>query len=136
MVIKVDHQNPILLGIITFSDSINEDLVGKTSVSGLGECKVEVYSNEGPRPHFHLVKKDGSDATCIQLNIADYFLHGHYNLILNTAQKKHLNEWLKTKYKNTDKSKWEKACELWKTNNPIYAAKITATSQPDYTQLP
>ena len=96
-----------LLGTIDFGEEDNKDNNNKIFKeqqlypdlnlgSGLGSCKVWVYTNEGPVPHFHIINKSKKFESCICLITNKYFSHGSKIDILNNRQLKLLNKYMKS----------------------------------------
>lgn len=107
----------------------------------IGECKVEVYPNEGPIPHFHIFKPDHSFETCICIYSANYFAHGgKYRDTLNSKQCKQLNEWLELQNYNNfafSITNWEAIVFAWGLGNPKCKSPNyqKVKMQPDYTRM-
>ena len=59
------YTDKLLIGEIEFTDSVNEVSVGRPNLDKFGTCKIYVYGNEGPVPHFHLEKSNGEVICCI-----------------------------------------------------------------------
>ena len=96
-----DYRDECIIGIIDFTDVLNEQEVQGTKRLDLGnqigQCKVEVYSGEGDIPHFHIIGDNSNFGTCIRIYSPEYFLHEKYKDILNNKQCKALNKWMKEK---------------------------------------
>ena len=98
---------------------------------------VKVYSNEGPIPHFHIMTKDKSFETCVRLDSAKYFNHGHIKGKLNTKQIKALVSFLNKKSpKHNGKTIFEIIVMAWNisTDNKTKLS-LKSTKMPDYIKL-
>ena len=61
----------------------------------IGYYKIYIYSKEGKHiPHFHIISKSSKFECCICIYSPNYFNHGNKNGLLNTKQRKILNNWL------------------------------------------
>lgn len=134
------YTDKLLIGEINFTDSVNEVSVGRPNLDKFGTCKIYVYGNEGPIPHFHLEKSNGEVICCICIFEAKYFHQETYPTILSSKQKKELNKYMKTYTKNSFGAKltvWETAANAWNGANEKYAVTPNQSLvQPDYTDLP
>ena len=99
------------IGTIIFAESLLEtEYSGNTrlNLKSIGECKIEVYTNEGSIPHFHLFNKDKTFETCICVYSNNYFAHGgKYLDKLSTKQCSILDEYLR------QPSKQDKNISVW-----------------------
>jgi hypothetical protein len=135
--------NSVLIGIIKFEDELNEAEIiatgGRFNPSRIGLCKINVYSNEGQKPHFHLYKLNGNDEfeTCICIYSNNYFSHGgKYTSKLNSKQCKELNDWLKNPNKTyPNLSNWEAIVYEWERGNGGKKFKNKVSVQPDYDKM-
>jgi hypothetical protein len=114
----------VTIGTIIFDDLLNEDEIiskkGRFNPTGLGECKIEVYSGEGDIPHFHLFKEDNSFACCICIYSSHFFPHGgKYRSKLNSKQCKQLDDWLDSPTKIDNRiTNWGLIKIMWEIMNP------------------
>ena len=114
--IRKHNEDPIMSLEINFDDIIIEDNVSKLNLKRLGECKILIYSNEGPLPHFHLQSKNDEFKTCICIYSAHYFAHGEaYRGTLNSGQRNQLDAYLRSRVKN-NMTIWEQIANFWETN--------------------
>jgi 5,10-methenyltetrahydromethanopterin hydrogenase len=64
----VDAETAVI-GTIIFDDIIEEkeatNLTNRFKPKSIGECKVEIYPNEGQVPHFHIYNLNKTFQTCI-----------------------------------------------------------------------
>lgn len=120
---QITDESPILIGEIEFTETLNEKTIKGSSdlnMKKIGKCKVEVYSSEGPIPHFHISNGDKSFTSCVCIYSPNYFSHGgKYSCTLNATQRDELFNWLKeaNSYDPT-KSNWEYAALTWEESNP------------------
>jgi hypothetical protein len=136
------HDNPVVIGIINFEEDLNEAEIGgndRFRPSKIGVCKVEVYANEGQKPHFHLYKLNGNDEfeTCICIYSNNYFSHGgKYTSKMNNKQCKELNTWLnKPNKKDPTITNWQAAVNQWEMGNGGKNFKDKTNNQPDYDKM-
>lgn len=121
------HKDPefYLLGTINFDDLINEqEIVQKDQrfkPKSIGECKVEIYPNEGPIPHMHVFNSDKTFEACICIYSNNYFAHGgKYTSKLSAKQCKEFNEWMNknnTKFPGSA-TNWQAVVFAWEIANP------------------
>ena len=132
------------IGTIIFPDTLLQEaeFSGKTrlNLKSLGECKVEVYSNEGTIPHFHIFKPDHSFETCICIYSPNFFPHGlKYEGVLNSSQCKILDKYLRQPSKQDPEfSVWRVIRLYWEANNSNlckFPDNLKTTIQPDYTRM-
>lgn len=104
---------------------------------GINKCKVEVYSGEGPNPHFHLFNLSGDFHMCALIYSANYFSHGgKYTDTLNSNQREILNNWLDEKNKDNDNiTNWEAIALKWNNFNPRWAINMIGKIKPDYSDM-
>ena len=105
----------------------------------------EIYVNTndgGNNAHFHYRKKNNWDEfhTCIMIEEAEYFHHDGKEDVLNSKQRKLLDEFLRSKvtiarYADKFVNNWELICFLWDINNSDKMIPED-TEMPDYRQLP
>ena len=114
-----------LLGIINFNESINEQEIenknNRFKSKSIGECKIEVYSSEGPVPHMHVFNSDKSFEACICIYSNNYFAHGgKYTSKFSSKQCSEFNEWMKQRNSKSNgiMSNWESAAFAWELANP------------------
>lgn len=132
------------IGYILFSENVIKEAEvtrkeGRYVDDKFGECKIEVYANEGQIPHFHLFNLDKSFETCICIYSNNYFAHGgKYTNKLNKRQCKELNDWLKQPNIKAPLSNWEMIYAMWEAGNSEkckFPEKRKVTIQPDYSEL-
>lgn len=134
-----EKYGPMLIGIINFSESVlSEGSVGSINLGKrIGACKVYVYPNEGPVPHFHLLSESNDFESCICIYSNNYFDHGSKIGILNSKQRKELNDWLKSdasEYSTVKGTYWDLIAVAWRMNNgDKYIPKVQ--KMPDYLNL-
>lgn len=117
--------------------NINENTLGVAHFgSGLGDCKIQVFNNEGPIPHFHITNESKNFHCCPCIYEPVYFNHGVKVDRLDSSQRKELNQWLSKQNKFVPTStNWEMIAAAWQMlENPTKNIPKNA-KQPDYTQL-
>ena len=127
---------------ILLRDSDKENIYGMARVGFSGDLEVYVNTNDGGKiPHFHL--RNSVDwkkfHTCIQITSAEYFLHEGKEDVLNSSQRKDLDEFMRSKvtlkkYKDKFDNNWELVCFLWDMNNSDVMIPDDA-EQPNYLEL-
>ena len=131
------------IGIIDFSNYLEEDSLSEyrnvNLTKNLNKCEVNVYKDEGIKPHFHITALNNNFKTCICLFEAKYFRHSDKDGYLTSNQLKVLDMWLRemsNDKKYLGKTYWESLVMKWKeNNNPLIVWKENLnTLQPDYTQ--
>ena len=135
------HSDPevLLVGNIDFEDVFDEQEIGRINTKSIGECKVEIYPNEGSIPHMHIHNKDKSFDTCICIYSNNYFSHGgKYKSKFTSKQCKEFNKWMsKTNYAVDDMTNWQCTKMIWSIMNPDYkfpeARKVK--TQPHYEDM-
>jgi len=139
-------------------NNINRSKVGTIELSNIGEeflaemspgninlsnrvgfCDIEVWGNEGPIPHFHIITKNNINwECCIELFNPKYFNHGSKQGILTSKQLKMLDTWLKEPYVSDyikANTRWEALVGFWiAQGNPMRFVPKNAT-QPDYKKI-
>ena len=132
------------IGTIIFDDALNEaEVSGKTnrpSFKSIGECKVEVYSNEGNIPHFHMYNLSNTFNTCICIYSANYFSHGNkYTDKLSSSQRKQLDKWLLSIPKDpiSNMTNWAGIVFIWEHMNPDcnFSNSRKVSIQPKYSDM-
>lgn len=118
------------------------EIYGMSRVGYIGELEVYVNTDDaGNLPHFHL--RDSSDwdrfHTCILIERAEYFLHQGKEDILNSKQRKELQEFMESpvllkKYKHMVATNWDLICLLWDLNNSHVTISEDAI-MPNYLML-
>jgi hypothetical protein len=133
---------PIFSEEICFEEDLNESEVkgaSRFNPSRIGECKVEVYSNEGEKPHFHIYKiGDKSEfETCICIYSNEYFSHGgKYASTFNSKQCKELNKWLSQQNKRFPIfTNWGAIVYEWERGNGGMHFTDKTDSQPEYDKM-
>ena len=129
------------IGTIIFPETLLQEaeILGKYRLNekSIGECNIEVYSNEGNIPHFHLFNTDHSFETCICIYSANFFVHGRkYIDTLNSSQCKILDRYLQSPCKHFDDiTVWQAIRILWEVVNPNcrFPDSKKVYKQPDYT---
>ena len=87
--------------------------VGKT-----GGYEIWIYTNDlGNKPHFHIVNEEKNFSCCVRIDVAEYFIHLSKEDILNSALKKSLVYFLKSKHRKLPITNWEYLCACWEDNN-------------------
>ena len=103
--------------------------------------KFTVYvrsDDAGNIPHFHIVDTHTLGAefhTCVEIRTNRYFHHTGKEDILNSKQRKALNEFLKDKHKNKSFSNWSWLLQLWNDGNNSSVEVDELQIQPDYTNI-
>ena len=132
---SIEYTEEDFLNEKTIADNIKH---GKTVLN----YKLEVYSGEGPIPHFHLVSKGENDRdkkidTCICIFEARYFDHGTHVSTLSSKELKVLNEFLKEQKNPIGGTYWDIIATQWYELNPdnITRYQYINKKQPDYTHM-
>jgi len=121
------------IGTIIFSN-INE----ATTASKQIPVDILIYVGEGPIPHFHMVSKDKSFDCCVCIFDNYYFNHGTHQSVLNTTQRKKLNEFLSSlNQESLSMTFWESIRFVWIINNKYTDGRRDhyPLNQPDYTEI-
>lgn len=128
---------------------VHQDIFGMSRVGKIqadGDT-YEIYVNtddSGKIPHFHF--RNATDwkkfHTCIMIEAAQYFLHGNKQDVLNSKQKKELQQFMQATtaaniYDSNGQrvNNWQYVCILWDGNNSDTMVSPNA-QQPDYQKLP
>lgn len=93
-------------------------------------------NDPGNIPHFHIVDKAtlGRDFhTCIKIEAPEYFHHEGKEDVLNSKQRKNLNDFLKNK-NELGVTNWRYLVTTWNINNSNKNVDKDIV-QPDYTKL-
>lgn len=93
-------------------------------------------NDPGNIPHFHIVDKAtlGRDFhTCIKIETPEYFHHEGKEDVLNSKQRKNLNDFLKNK-NELGITNWKYLVTTWNINNSNKNIDKDI-AQPDYTKL-
>lgn len=93
-------------------------------------------NDPGNIPHFHIVDKAtlGRDFhTCIKIEAPEYFHHEGKEDVLNSKQRKNLNDFLKNK-NELGVTNWKYLVTTWNINNSNKNVDKDIV-QPDYTKL-
>ena len=130
-----DHDDDLKLEFFLWDNNnvMMEDTIDTFNLSKRGNpCKLIIYPNEGPKPHFHVVANDFN--SCVRLDVAEYFLHGIYTDTINSRQLKALIKRLK----DVDDplfglSVWEILVVFWNKTHP--KNRIKTRKMPDYKRL-
>lgn len=87
--------------------------------------EIQIYSKEGPIPHFHFYHKQSKRRGCVRLDCAEYFKHGIHVNSLTKKEIIDLNDWVRS-----DETPFKKyganiniftyMLILWNENNPNY----------------
>lgn len=120
----------------------NERLMLEMAQLGEIDNKLIVYirSNDaGNIPHFHIVDKRtlGKEFhTCVEIKTNKYFHHTGKEDVLNSKQRKNLNDFFKQKHKSTklNLTNWEFCIVLWNMNNSNMNVPEDL-EQPDYSEI-
>ena len=131
------------IGTIEFSEQLLQEEehggLDRLNINSIGICKIEVYSNEGNVPHFHLFTPNHSFETCICIYSNNFFSHdGKYRDKLNRKQCKILNEYLKQQDKRMPKlTVWEGIMYAWESANEDckFSKDRKVNKQPDYSDM-
>ena len=130
------------LGSITFTESLlEEEIIGnkrRINFNSIGECKIEVYRNEGIIPHFHLSTKDRKFECCICIYSNNFFSHGgKYRGTLSGKQCKQLNDYLSSDSKVSGFTVWDLIRATWETSNMnnVFPDNRKVNKQPDYSNM-
>lgn len=111
---------------------------------GYTSDRYEIYVNTddgGMIPHFHYrLSSDWSKFhTCICIDRPEYFHHNGEEDVLNSKQKRALQEFMTSKvsgkYSYRFKNNWELVCFLWSINNSEVEIPDDI-QQPNYVDLP
>lgn len=87
--------------------------VGKT-----GGYEIWIYTNDpGNKPHFHIVNEEKNFSCCVRIDVAEYFIYLGEEDTLNSALKKSLVYFLKSKHRKLPITNWEYLCACWEDNN-------------------
>lgn len=140
---SIEKYQPVSIGTIELSN-IGEEFIAEMSPRSvplsykIGFCKIEVWPNEGPIPHFHIISKNDINwECCIEIYNSKYFHHGSKQGTLTNKQLSILDSWLREKSKihnYPNLTNWDLLCIFWLgqgnptklvTQNPV---------QPDYTK--
>ena len=117
----------------------NEQLMLEMAQIGPLDSKLIIYirSNDpGSIPHFHIVDKQtlgNNFHTCVEIKTNKYFHHTGKEDILNSKQRKNLNDFFKKDF-NSKLTNWEFCIITWNANN----SKMNIPedqAQPDYTEI-
>ena len=93
-------------------------------------------NDPGNIPHFHIVDKAtlGRDFhTCVKIETPEYFHHEGKEGVLNSKQRKNLNDFLKNK-NDLGVTNWKYLVTTWNINNSNKNVDKDI-EQPDYTKL-
>lgn len=137
--IDIDLTTPRERFLYQNSNSVEEavdiDLDGKGK-RRIGKCKLFVYGNEGPIPHFHIVKNKKT-VCCVCLYLPLYFHHKLDEIDLSGDQKVLLDMFLRRD------NLWKTLSDAWRSayedSLKIYCQTnnldINNLTQPDYTTM-
>ena len=124
-----------------YGEIIREDgqiLLEMANIGSFNDFSIYVYGNEGPIPHFHIIKgnpKSPEWETCIEIKQIKYFHHSNKEGILNSKNKKRLISFLKAKSIHfKDKTNWQMLVLQWSMNNTNFQIPID-TGIPNYLSL-
>ena len=105
------------------------------------KCKayfsVNIYSGEGPIPHFHIKNIQTNEEACVRIDCAEYFPHSDKTMVLNSGQRKALVDFLNERPSLPEYlglSNYELIWMQWNINNPSYRIP-KPDSMPDYNNL-
>lgn len=108
-------------------------LTEMAKVGHFGDYIIEMFSNEGPIPHFHFINVHNNKINgCICLQENRYFNHGCHTAILNSKERKLLIEFLNQKMIK-DISNYEYLCRRWNILNVKY--RFDFKDIPDYMEI-
>ena len=127
------------IGIINFGDfDIRENTIDIVHFGkGLGDCKIQVYSNEDIIPHFHIISKNNKFECCVCIFEPLYFNHGSKVEKLDSNQRKTLNKWLSDPSDVIvgNLTNWENIVLSWQNLGNSMKAVPKIIKQPDYTTM-
>lgn len=114
-------------------------LLEMARVGKIGSIEIMIYEGEGPVPHFHFYDRQTERKGCIRLDVPEYFQHGIYKDKLTRAERKNLNEWVRSfhspfKPLGINLTVYQYMLILWDDNNPNYPIKGDPEI-PDYLSL-
>lgn len=95
------------------------------SLNGKDNPKINVYNNEGTKPHLHYEFKNGTKG-CIRLDIPRYFCHESFHDGLNSWQRKTIIDFLN--------NNWKKCVDIWNNGRTEYLCQ--SEQMPNYNLLP
>lgn len=129
------------IGVINFGNfGINEQTVGISHFGkGIGNCKIQVFNNEGSIPHFHITNESKNFSCCVCIYEPLYFNHGKHQDKLDSTNRKKLQKWLQSpcqkKSVNGKLTNWEYISSCWDSleNNMNEVPK--RPMQPDYSNM-
>ena len=135
------HKDNERLSVAEIDISFNDDELfeerteGFLNIKNHGKCKICVYTNEGPNPHFHIEDKDLTFICCIRLDKPEYFKHGIKRDKINNKDIKELIRVLNSKSQLPEFTVFEALCIGWNLDgeNPKKIKK--PYKMPDYTKL-
>lgn len=114
---------------------VKEHLLEMSEIGRLDKYKIQVFSNEGPIPHFHFYHPATQLKGCIKINEPEYFFHGKYTDVLPENVVQELNAWLNKPYKRFPQiTNYEQIRLAWSENNVDYEIPLEFT-KPDYSKL-
>lgn len=80
--------------------------------------EIWIYTNDpGNKPHFHIINEEKNFSCCVRIDVAEYFIHLGKEDTLNSALKKSLVYFLKSKHRKLPITNWEYLCACWEDNN-------------------
>ena len=104
---------------------------------GLGDCKIQVFNNEGIIPHFHITSKGENFECCVCIFEPLYFNHGRKNGKLDANQRKQLNKWLCSPSNAVvgNLTNWENIVLSWQNLGNSMKCIPKVIKQPDYINM-
>ena len=116
----------------------DELLIGKIEFSNMiGYYKIYVYSKEGKHiPHFHIISESSKFECCVCIYSPNYFNHGNKNGLLNTKQRKILNNWLSSpNEKLNSATNWDIIALSFDNANETNFYNKETKQQPNYSNM-
>lgn len=87
----------------------------------IGDLEIYIRTDDpGNIPHFHIWDKETMGDRfhgCIRIDKAEYFFHEGKYSTLNSKQRKELVKFLKSPYRTTGLTNWERLVLEWNDNN-------------------
>lgn len=133
-----------LLGTVNFEDLFNEQEIESKNKrfksKSIGDCKVEIYGDEGTVPHMHIFNNDKSFEACVCIYSNNYFAHGgKYTSKFSAKQCKEFNDWMSkiNSKSHNNMTNWDAAVFLWEVANPDckFPENRKVKTQPHYEDM-
>jgi len=117
----------------------DEFIFQESGIRGYLSYTIYVYGGERDIPHFHVIKPADNFECCVCIYEPKYFDHEGKTSMLNSKERKILNEFLKATSKiNRGFSNWQAIEFLWNYANLKKGEtpkQSTKSQQPDYTKM-